>query len=108
MPFQPGQSGNPQGRKRDDSLVRELARQHTEKAIEALVKALGNERTSVAAASALLDRGYGKPAQEITGPDGGALIEAINIHLVRPEGKQPKEEPSYTIGGDSPLEIKFR
>ena len=37
-----------------------------------------NERVAVAAATALLDRAWGKPAQAITLPDGGALLN-INI-----------------------------
>ena len=36
MPFQPGQSGNPDGRRKEDSHVRALARQYTEQAIQTL------------------------------------------------------------------------
>lgn len=76
MPFKPGQSGNPAGRRKEDASVKELARAYTKPAIEALVKALKakSERTRVAAAEALLDRGWGRPAQEVMssvmGPDG--------------------------------------
>lgn len=66
MPFQPGQSGNPAGRRREDSSLREMARAHTEAAINTLVEALKNERNCVAAAQALLDRGWGKPVQAIS------------------------------------------
>jgi hypothetical protein len=84
MPFKPGESGNPQGRRREDVRVKELARQYTEQAIQALVLALDDERTRVAAATALLDRGYGKPAQAITGEDGGAIIQEVrHIHDLR-------------------------
>jgi hypothetical protein len=56
-----------------------LARAHTEQAIQTLVDALSNERTSVAAAVALLDRGWGKPAQAITGEDGGAVLTESRV-----------------------------
>ena len=66
-PFVKGQSGNPGGREKlppDVVHVRELARQHTLTAMNALVKVLENESTSpgaiVSAAQALLDRGWGK------------------------------------------------
>jgi uncharacterized protein DUF5681 len=67
MAFRKGQSGNPGGRPKADAQVKELARAHTTAAVGALVKALKakSERTRVAAAEALLDRGWGKPAQEI-------------------------------------------
>lgn len=63
--FKPGQSGNPGGRPKEEVHVRELARQHGPAAIQALVNALGDPRTRVAAAAALLDRGYGRPAQTV-------------------------------------------
>jgi HEAT repeat protein len=81
MPYKPGESGNPSGRPKTDFRVKELAREYTEQAITALVDALADERTRVAAAIALLDRGYGKPAQALTGEDGGAIIQEVrHIH----------------------------
>ena len=73
--WKPGQSGNPGGRPRVLRDIQELAQQHTDKAVEALVAALDDPRSCVAAASALLDRGYGKPRQttELTGPNGGPI-----------------------------------
>lgn len=65
--FQPGQSGNPSGRPKADRRLQDLAREHTEAAVKALVKALDSPRERVAAAVALLDRGFGKPVQTIEG-----------------------------------------
>lgn len=54
--------------------VRSLARSHTKAAIHALVRVMGSPQSSdravVSAAIALLDRGWGKPAQPIEGTDG--------------------------------------
>jgi hypothetical protein len=84
MPFKPGQSGNPDGRPKDVGHVRTLAREYTEQAITALVDALADPKTAVAAASALLDRGWGRPAQALTGEDGGAIIQEVrHIHDLR-------------------------
>lgn len=61
-PFPAGMSGNPGGRPKVIAEVRDLARQHTRKAIQTLVKVMSGESDSarVAAANALLDRGFGK------------------------------------------------
>lgn len=69
--FVAGASGNPGGRPKELAGVRELAAQHTEAAVAALVRALDDPKTSVAAAVALLDRGWGKPQQaiELSQPD---------------------------------------
>jgi hypothetical protein len=67
MPFKKGQSGNPGGRVGVPAEVRDLARQHSTEAIERLIHWMKSDdgRISVAAANALLDRGFGRPAQLI-------------------------------------------
>jgi hypothetical protein len=47
--------------------VQKLARSHTPEAIEALVRGLKDPKHYVAAASALLDRGWGKPTVVLAG-----------------------------------------
>jgi len=62
-----GQSGNPGGRPKGFAGMRDLARQKTEKAIETLESVMNGKNTPpnarVAAAVALLDRGWGRPPQ---------------------------------------------
>ena len=68
MPFKKGQSGNPGGRPKEVSEVKDLARTHGADAIERLVELIAsdNERTAVAACEAILNRGYGRPAQSMS------------------------------------------
>lgn len=66
-PWKPGQSGNPAGRPKG---IEAKAREFTDAAIATLVRELSNPRNCVPAAVALLDRGWGKPKQPVSGdPD---------------------------------------
>ena len=82
--FKPGVSGNPSGRPKINKRIRDLARAHTEEAMEALIAALaatktvgwGEHMTEVVdhavrlqAANAILDRGWGKPDASSVGDD---------------------------------------
>jgi hypothetical protein len=73
MRFKPGISGNPGGRPKGHGEIRELARAHTMTALQALVEIAErgeNESARVAAANAILDRGWGKAAVPVA--DSGA------------------------------------
>jgi hypothetical protein len=61
--------------------VKELARKHTGKAIETLVSIMDNPKAApaarVSAANSLLDRGYGKPPQHITGEVAASYVARL-------------------------------
>jgi hypothetical protein len=72
MPFQPGQSGNPGGRRKkskEDRDVEALARQLSPEAIRTLREIMRSKKAPASAragaAVAILDRGYGRPKQSI-------------------------------------------
>ena len=73
--------------------VKLAAKAHTSDALETLANVCSSSKYSpaarVAAATALLDRGWGKPSQEITGADGAPLmVPAVQIFI----GAIPKDE----------------
>jgi hypothetical protein len=78
--WKPGQSGNPNGRAKPLVDIAALARKHGPRCIEVAARLLGSkdEKMRLAAAIALLDRGFGRPKQEIE-TTGNATIE---LHLV--------------------------
>ena len=65
--FKAGISGNPGGRPKVIGEVRDLARAYTIEAIETLNSIMSDKKAPaaarIAAAQAILDRGYGKPSQ---------------------------------------------
>lgn len=84
----PGESANPSGRAKENGRVIELARMATEDAINTLTelcKKAKSERTRVAAAVALLDRGYGRPHQSVGIEDSTGRVPNISVSWVDPE-----------------------
>ena len=79
--FEKGKSGNPGGRPKVIGEIRDLARAHTTEAIETLVAILLNTKVPpaarVSAANAILDRGWGKPTQDMNVGGGMRLEELI-------------------------------
>jgi hypothetical protein len=98
------QSGNPGGRPKVVVEVKELARAHTGEAIQTLVSIMTNPKSALAArvsaANALLDRGYGKPPQHITGEGGPSYVVRLHEPCATVEewvaslGDRPAQTPS--------------
>jgi len=82
--FMPGQSGNPGGRSAGQRELRDAAREHTEEAVETLVRWMrSNDATaSVQAAKVLLERGWGRPPQPLQHSGGMSLEQLVGASYV--------------------------
>ena len=89
--FAPGQSGNPSGRPRRDQDLTELARMHTEDAINTLVSILNDPKANasarISAASAILDRGYGRAPQAVAVKTEGNSDAFVKLWCAIGEGQ---------------------
>jgi hypothetical protein len=89
--FRPGVSGNPGGKPRELRDIQAAARAQSQEAIKALVDIARygrSEAARVSAATALLDRAFGKPAQTVhkTNQDISRLSDAEIAALLREFG----------------------
>jgi hypothetical protein len=82
--FKPGTSGNPGGRPAALD-VQALARTHTTAAVCALAEALRDPKLKVAAATALLDRGWGKPVQPLHSENQSTMLHLIAAQQISRE-----------------------
>jgi hypothetical protein len=76
-PFPKGMSGNPGGRPKVVAEIRQVFRAHPDTAVATLVDVMTHGRSDsarVAAATALLDRGWGKPTQTVETQGNGAMF----------------------------------
>lgn len=88
MAFEPGKSGNPGGRPKENAEVKALARSHCIAAITELARLMASddEKIRLAASNSMLDRGIGKPAQVVIGDSEEDAIKLEGVlKLVRPE-----------------------
>jgi hypothetical protein len=104
--WKPGQSGNPNGSQRGRTL-QAIAREHTEEAVKTLVVAMRFKGPQqVPAAIALLDRGWGRPAQHIeTSGDSHITLHLLAAQMVQAlDAPQPQpEQPRQPLTIDSAL-----
>jgi hypothetical protein len=83
--------------------IRSLARSHTRTAINALVGVMkakdATPAARVSAATAILDRGWGRPVQALENGDNGALelVHKIERIIVSPENVSPENPHSENI-----------
>ena len=102
MPFEPGKSGCPGGpgkRSDQERLVQRLAREHTVRALNRLVAIIDseNEKAAVAACNAVLDRGWGKPTQQVQLQDEAGLPIGITVSYGRLSGDPASTEARPTL-----------
>ena len=100
MTWKRGQSGNLAGRPKRDGDLRELARSHTADALATLVAVMNNAdaapsaRTS--AASAILDRAWGRPEQTLSASVVGEtyidVLKRINLEIEQEEAEALTEK----------------
>lgn len=80
--FQPGQSGNPSGRPRDDNPLKKLAKEKTEEAFNKVVQLMQSDdlKIQLDAAKLMFEYGWGKPKQELElSGDKDAPLQAVLV-----------------------------
>ncbi len=83
--FQKGVSGNPNGRPAVAMDIRRFARQHTQEAFQKLIDIMRNEDAPIAeqraSAMAIIERGYGKPIQQVGTGGPGAFSDLADAEI---------------------------
>jgi hypothetical protein len=105
--WKPGQSGNPRGRPPAPVDIAALARVHGPRCIDVAVELLGDADPKVRLATviALLDRGFGRPMQTISTPDGDSPIalhllaaKLVSAEIMERMAEREQQQPA-TIDG---------
>jgi hypothetical protein len=80
--------------------VQQLAREYTSEAVEALVRGLQDPKCYIAAAVALLERGWGKPTQPIASDEERPVAIHFSWASDPPE-PQPQAAPVFDAPTDA-------
>lgn len=82
-PFTKGVSGNPAGVPRAAVEIKELARKRAPEAFEKICELMRSDDQKIAfyACQEVLNRAYGKPAQAVTGEDGGPIEGRLTVNI---------------------------
>lgn len=89
--WKPGQSGNPSGRPKGPIDIAALAREHGPRCIQVAAELLedADPRIRLAALVALLDRGFGRPSQAVTGTtDMPTILQLMHHEAAREFSEQ--------------------
>ena len=108
MKWVKGISANPGGRPKGFGDLRELARTHTEAAVQTLVDIMHDSGAApsarATAATGLLDRGWGRPEQSIsTSVIGESFIDVLKRINEQEEAEKALPAPSDGQGGQSSI-----
>ena len=89
--FAPGVSGNPRGRPKLPAEIKEMFQAKGPEALAVLARCLesSDDRIAIAAATAILDRGYGRPSQTI---DASISEESVRLYALLPRPCATTEE----------------
>jgi len=81
--WKPGQSANPGGRPKAEVDIGRLCRAYGTRAVDVVAELMGDSdpRIRLAAANSLLDRGFGRPSQQVT-VDGDSTTSSVLQHLL--------------------------
>ncbi len=97
--WKPGESGNPTGRPKDLKIIKDFAKKNSLNAVRVLIEIMNDVSqkavSRIAAANGVLDRGYGKPSQEVivkgTGKDGQIEMSHMAVALSTDELQEYKK-----------------
>jgi hypothetical protein len=105
IPWQPGQSGNPKGRSKEQGEIERLAKDRSKRALERIIELVEStdERIALMAAKEVLDRAFGRAKQS---EDADVDGRQLTINIVRySDGNQPPAQLDTATVSVRPLAL---